>query len=387
MPLLIGRQHPRLKFMDICQIDLSNRKQVRAFLDLPGRIYRDIPQWVPPLAGDERLRLNPKKYPFYRHSAAAFFLAYDEGLPVGRLAVLDNRRYNEFNHTHTAFFYLFECSPNRRAASGLFDLAFTWARQRGLDKLAGPKGFTPMDGLGVLVKGFDRRPALGQPYNPDYYPKFFEEAGFKKTGEIVSGYMSADLAFPQRIHELAKRTRERRGLQIAHFNTRRELRHSLGSLESLLNEMMGGASGGTPITRAEVNELASQLLWFADPHLVKILIKDKTPVGFLLAYPDISLALQKTKGRLFPFGWFTLLREAGRTDWININGAGMIEEYRGLGGTAILYSEMFRSVTENPRYRHVEVVQIGLENDRMQREMQNFGVDFYKTHCLYERDL
>jgi len=99
------------------------------------------------------------------------------------------------------------------------------------------------------------------------------------------------------------------------------------------------------------------------------------------------LALQKTKGRLFPFGWFTLLREAGRTDWININGAGMIEEYRGLGGTAILYSEMFRSVTENPRYRHVEVVQIGLENDRMQREMQNFGVDFYKTHCLYERGL
>ena len=82
-----------------------------------------------------------------------------------------------------------------------------------------------------------------------------------------------------------------------------------------------------------------------------------------------------------------MLREARRTDWININGAGMSEEYRGLGGTAILYSEMFRSVTGNPRYRHVEVVQIGLENDRMQREMQNFGVDFYKMHCLYERDL
>ncbi len=387
MPLYVGGLQRRLKFMDIFQIDLSNRKQVRAFLDLPGRIYRDIPQWVPPLAGDERLRLNPKKYPFYRHSEAAFFMARDDGLPVGRLAVLDNRRYNEFNHTRTAFFYLFECSPNPLAAHGLFDSAFAWARKRGLDKLAGPKGFTPLDGLGLLVNGFDRRPALGQPYNPDYYPKFFEEAGFQKTGEIVSGYMGADLAFPQRIHDLAKQTRERRGLWIARFRTRRELRHSLGSLESLFNGVMEGTSDGTPITRTEVKALASQLLWFADPHLVKLLMKDKMPVGFLLAYPDISAALQKTKGRLFPFGWFTFLRERRRTDWININGAGMIEGYRGLGGTAILYSEMFRSVTENPRYRHVEVVQIGLENNRMQREMQNFGVDFYKTHCLYERGL
>ena len=129
------------------------------------------------------------------------------------------------------------------------------------------------------------------------------------------------------------------------------------------------------------------MLWFADPKLIKIVMKGERPVGFMLAYPDISAALQKTKGRLFPFGWITILRELRTTDWININGAGLIEEYRGLGGTAILYSEMFKSVSENPRYRHVEVVQIGLENEKMQREMENFGVDFYKTHCTYQRSL
>jgi hypothetical protein len=83
----------------------------------------------------------------------------------------------------------------------------------------------------------------------------------------------------------------------------------------------------------------------------------------------------------------TILRELRTTDWININGAGMVEEYRGLGGTAILYSEMFKSVTENPRYRHAEVVQIGLENDRIQRELQNFGIDFYKMHRMYVKEL
>ncbi|MBI4732186.1 MAG: hypothetical protein HY781_08715 [Chloroflexi bacterium] len=92
-------------FMNLLQIDLANRKQVRDFLSLPARIYRDIPQWVPPLAGDERLRLDPKRYPFYKQSAAAFILAYQDGIPVGRLAVLDNRLYNEHNQEKTAFFY------------------------------------------------------------------------------------------------------------------------------------------------------------------------------------------------------------------------------------------------------------------------------------------
>jgi hypothetical protein len=129
------------------------------------------------------------------------------------------------------------------------------------------------------------------------------------------------------------------------------------------------------------------MLWFADPTLIKIVMKDNTPVGFLLAYPDISAAVQKTKGRLFPLGWVTLLRELQTTEWININGAGMLPAYRGLGGTAILYSELFKSVTDRPRFRHAEVVQIGLENERMQRELKNFGIDFYKVHRTYQRNL
>jgi hypothetical protein len=138
--------------MTIVQIDLADRKQVRGFLDLPFRIYRDIPRWVPPLEGDERLRLDPRRYPFYRHSTAAFYLAYRDGSPVGRLAVLDNRLYNEHNHSKTAFFYLFECEPDPETARGLFASACDWARGRGLDRLIGPKGFTALDGLGLLVK-------------------------------------------------------------------------------------------------------------------------------------------------------------------------------------------------------------------------------------------
>jgi hypothetical protein len=142
-----------------------------------------------------------------------------------------------------------------------------------------------------------------------------------------------------------------------------------------------------------VKALADQMLWFADPKLIKIVLKiadqpgePDRPVGFLLAYPDISAALQRSRGRLFPLGWLQLLLELRRTRWINVNGAGMIPEYRGLGGTAVLFSEMAKSV-RGSRYEHADLVQIAANNDRMHRELRDIGVDFYKAHRMYERPL
>jgi hypothetical protein len=313
---------------------------------------------------------------------------------MGRLAVLDNRRYNEFNKTKTAFFYLFECENNLEAATALFSVAFDWARSRGLTHITGPKGFTPLDGFGLLVKGFEHRPAFGLPYNPAYYVDLVEAQGFVKEGESVSGYLGTGIQFPLRIHELAERLAQRRGLRILHCENRADLRALVPHLKELYNNSLGGTEGTVPLTDEEIDLMANQLVWLADPKLVKVVMKVEDPleggdkvVGFLLAYPDISAALQKTRGRLFPFGWLTLLRELQRTDWININGAGLLPEYRGSGGTAILYSEMFKSVAENLRYKHAEVVQIGLENEKMQREMENFGIDFYKMHRTYTRNL
>ncbi len=373
--------------MKIIQLDLSNKRQVWDFLALPFSIYRDIPQWVPSLRMDERLRLDPKRFPFYKHSQAAFFLALDGTRPVGRLAVLDNRHYNEFNHEQTAFFYLFECENHLETAAGLFQTAFDWARARGLTRMIGPKGFTPLDGFGLLAKGFEHRPAFGLPYNPAYYIPLIEAQGFEPYHDAVSGYLGADIRFPPRIHELADRIASRRGLRIARYEKRSDLRALVPQLKELYNNALRGTSGNTPLTDEDVDALANQLLWFADPKLIKIVMKNDQPVGFLLAYPDISAALQKTRGRLFPFGWLTILRELKRTDWLNINGAGLVPEYRGSGGTAILYSEIFKSVRESGQFRHAEVVQIGTENENMQREMQNFGVDFYKMHRTYIREL
>ena len=373
--------------MQIIQIDLANRHQVKDFIDLPFRIYRDTPQWVPPLEMDIKGMLDPRRHPFYRHSQAAFFLAIRNNSPCGRLAVIDNSRYNAYNGSRTGFFYLFECENDPETASQLFEAGAAWARSRGLTELYGPKGFTVLDGFGLLVKGFEHRPAFGLPYNPAYYVDLLEGLGFQMVSEAVSGYLNPQMEFPARIHQLSEKIQQRRGLHIARYKTRSDLKQLIPHLKALYNGALEGTSGTYPLDDAEVDAMAQQLLWFADPRLVKIVMKGEQPVGFLLAYPDISAALQKTRGKLWPLGWLTLLREMKRTDWVNINGAGMLDEYRGLGGTAILFSEMHKAIRETGQFRHADLVQVGTENDRMQRELRDLGIDFYKMHRVYKKTL
>jgi hypothetical protein len=205
---------------------------------------------------------------------------------------------------------------------------------------------------------------------------------------LVSGYVNArTFRLPERVHQIAALVQARRGLRVLHFQTRADLRAMIPKLKALYNTSLSGTSGNVPLTDGEVDAIATQLLWFADPRLIKIIVKDDAPVGFLFAYPDVSAALQRTKGRLWPLGWLDLLLELRRTKWVNVNGAGIVEQYRGLGGTALLFSELEKSLTAGGRFEHADIVQIGVENDRMQRELRDLGIDFYKMHRMYQRGL
>lgn len=373
--------------MVIHQIDLFDSRQVNQFLQIPFRIYRNTPQWVPPFAMDARRMLDRNHNPFYQHSDAAFFISgKDNKCPDGRLAVLNNQRYNEFNHEKTAFFYLFECENDQKMAHSLFDAGFDWAREQGLNRIIGPKGFTALDGLGLLVKGFEFSPALGIPYNPAYYAGLLEGAGFTDANEMVSGYLPEKPVLPEKVRLVAERVQQQRGLSVTRFKTRNDLRRLIPKFKNLYNAALEGTTGNVPLTDEEAGAMANQILWFADPELIKIINKDTEPVGFLFAYPDISAALKRTRGRLFPFGWIPILLELRRTKILNINGAGIIEKYRGLGGTALLFNEMAKTLSDS-RFKQAEVVQIGTDNERMLLELRNFGIDFYKIHRMYQRAL
>ena len=372
--------------MEIITVDTRSKQDCQVYMDLPFKLYKDSPYWVPPLAMDARAVLDRKQYPYYQHSDAQFFLALEQGETIGRIAVLENTRYNDFNHERTAFFYQFECFNNEQAALALFETAFEWARCRGLNNIIGPKGFTPLDGMGLLVQGFEQLPALGIPYNHDYYPALVEAAGFIKRNDVDSGVISGNFTIPETIHKVAERIKQRRDLHVMEFRKRSDLRKLVSRLGELYNGALEGTEGNYPPTQAEIDGMAQQILWFADPKLIKIVMKGDDPVGFLLAYPDISEALQQTKGRLFPFGWWSILRSLRNTRVININGAGLLPEHRGMGGMAILYSEMEKSIRQGD-YDDAELVQVGQENQKMQRELTRLGVTMNKVHRVYQRDL
>ena len=373
--------------MEVREIDCRNKRQVEQFIHLPFSIYKDDANWTPPLHMDIKKVFDRQQHSFYQHSDAVFLMAFDEtGKALGRLAVLDNSRYNALHEEKAAFFYLFECVEDVEVARNLFEYAAEWAKGRGLTKVLGPKGFTPLNGIGMLVEGFEYAPALDQPYNPAYYPQFMRELGFKKSRELLTGRLSSSDRIPEKIHYLSERVQKRFGLRVDCFKTRKQLRKIIPYLKDLYNGTLTESSGNPAITDAEVKVMANQLIWFADPRLIKILMKDDQPIGLLLAYQNISPAIRKAKGKIFPFGWIPILQELRHPYTIDINGSGVIPAYRGLGGTAVLFSEIEKSLLEG-EFEYAEIIQIGTENDKMLRELDSLGIRFNKKHRVFEKEL
>ncbi len=373
--------------MIIHRVDVANRGDVQRFIRFPFQLYRQSPRWVPPFVHDIRNQLDPDRHPFYQHSEAAFFLALSGEDVVGRIAVLDNRRYNAHHGTRTAWFYLFDVIEDRSVSASLLDTASGWAQGRGLDLMWGPKGFWHLDGQGILVEGFEHRPAMGIPYNYPYYGDLLEDAGFEKRIDFVSCLMDRTYTFPERFLDIADRIKRRRGFRSEIFRTKDELRALLPQIVDVYNDSFTEVQGFVPITADEGQAIGERILSVADPELISLLMKDDELAGFVLAYPDVSAAVQRCRGRMWPTGWFHLLREFRRTRWINFNGAGIRQRHRGLGGNALLYAELYRILIEHPQYDFADIVQIQETNTRMMQELKAMGLKMYKRHRLYQRSL
>ncbi|MBN1123221.1 MAG: hypothetical protein JXJ17_19270 [Anaerolineae bacterium] len=374
--------------LEVIEVNRANRRDVRDFIHLPFEIYRDIPQWVPPLMPSERARFRPD-FAFFKHSEAAFYLVRDANRKaVGRVAVLEHRPHNDYRHNRDALIYLYEAVDNHDVAQLLFDAVETWARQRELDRLVGPKGFLTGDSLGLLVDGFEHRPAMGVGYNPAYYVEHWETVGgMEKEVDYVSSYIAqADLFYPERIRRIAEKIRERRGFYVPAFKTKAQVRRYARVIQQAYNQAFASVWAYTPIPDEELEALISRLVIIATPELMKIIFnKDEELIGLSFAYPDLSAAIQRTRGRLYPFGWLALVLERRRTDWLNLNGNAVLPAYQGLGANAILYDELFKTVLGSS-YKHVDIVQMQEDNTRMLADLaEATGAEVYKRHRVYRK--
>lgn len=371
-------------------VDTQNKSQVRRFLNIPFPIYAGNPNWVPPLFVDVEVKLNRQKHPFYEHSQAEFFLAVRDGRDVGRIAVLENTRFNQHHHTRKAQFYLFECEDNQETANLLFERAFDWARRRGLDTIIGPKGFGVLDGYGIQVEGFQHRQMMMMMnYNPPYYPRLLENLGFEKEVDFVSCYVAAEeFELPERVQRIADRVLQKGRLGVQYFKSQSDLKAWAKRIGKLYNNSFVNNWEYYPLTEREIDFVLQDILTVADPRLIKIITHQDDAVGFIFGFPDVSAALQRARGRLLPFGIIDIMLEIRRTEWISFNGAGVLPEFQGTGGNAVLYSEMVKTIRDNRyHFKHADLTQVAETAVQMRRDLVNLGGQMYKNHRVYRRAL
>jgi GNAT superfamily N-acetyltransferase len=374
--------------LTIEQVDPNSRQHIRRFIDLPYRLYKNHPQWVPPLRMDVDLMLNKQKHPFYEHSNADFFVARRDGRVAGRIAALENRPFNRYHKTHQAQFYLFECEDDQEVAQALFEKVSEWARARGLNALVGPKGFGALDGYGLLVEGYEHRQMMTMMnYNYPYYPRLVEQLGFHKEVDFISCYLSAtDFNLPPRVHSIAERVQARGTLKVKRFTDKKELKAWADRIGKAYNNAFVNNWEYYPLTEREVKFILDNIMVIADPRLIKIITHDDQVVGFLLGFHDVSTGLQKAQGRLLPFGLLNVLLDKGRTKWVAMNGAGILPEFQGRGGNALLYSEMEKTVKEFG-FEHADLTQVADTAVQMRSDLVNLGGKLYKTHRVYGKEL
>lgn len=374
--------------LTIEKVNTNDKSQVHRFVEIPYRLYAGHPQWVPPLRSDIAVMLNRDRHPFYEHSDADFFLAVHDKRTVGRIAVMENRPYNDYHNTRKAQFYLFECEDDQEAANALFEQAFAWARARDLDQIIGPKGFGILDGYGVLVDGYEHRQMMTMMnYNYAYYPHLLEAAGFEKEVDFVSCYLNREtFKMPDRIHRIAERVKKRGSLEVKQFKNRRELRSWEGRIREAYNRAFVNNWEFAPITAKEAHFVMKNAIGLSDPRLIKVIVHGEEMVGFLFGFPDISAALQRAKGHLTPWALVDLMREMQRTDWLALNGAGLVPEFHGIGGNALLYAEMENTI-QAYHFKHIDLTQVAETAVQMRHDLVNIGGTMYKNHRVYRRAL
>jgi len=243
------------------------------------------------------------------------------------------------------------------------------------------------DGIGMLVEGFDRPPAIGIAYNPPFYGEYMMRLGFGHENDFMSGWVSADHPVDERIFRLAERVRKRYGFEFKQLHSKKELKEIAPKVIEAYNASFVENWEFVPITPEEGKVLTARLVDIIEPELPSLVMKDDEVVGFILVYPDISNAIRRTGGRLWPFGWFHLLREFKRTDWINLNGAGVLPEYQGRGVTAMLFAQLVKTLRQTSQYQYAEIVQIAVSAENMQREAEHLGIQFDKRHRIFQRNV
>jgi hypothetical protein len=369
---------------------VSSRRELRTFIKLPWRLYRDEPNWVPPLLMDVKKRLDRKKNPFFKHAEAQYFLAWRDGQAVGRISAHIDRNFNEFQSNEWGLFGWFECEDDPETACALFAAAEVWLRERGRDRMVGPMDFTTNDECGLLIEGHEHPPIILCPWHPPYYQRLFEQdLNLEKAMDL---YMwSLNVEGREKVHpaiwEVAGKVESEHGIVCRNFR-KQDLQAEVGRFVEIYNSAWERNWGFVPLTEEEVRHYAKDLEPILDENWAMVAERKDTGevVGAALTLPDYNQVLAKLNGRLLPFGWLTALRERKKIDAVRVIVLGVKSDYRHTGVAARFYQMHFDAAERTPQ-KGGEMGWTLEINEPMNRAMEGMGGEIKRRYRVYERML
>jgi len=327
--------------MDIKVKEVATQKDLKSFIHFPFELYRGNLHWVPTLLFDELNTLRRDKNPAFEHCEAKYWLAFRDGRMVGRVAaILHKRHIEKWGQRYMRFGWI-DFIDDPSVSEALLKTVEGWAKETGMSAVHGPLGFTDLDREGMLVEGFDELATLATIYNHPYYPKHMEKLGYVKDTD----WMEYEFLVPpepnQTIARIADIALRRNKLKILELRNKKELLKYAKELFQLLDDEYKHLYGTVPLTEKQIEAYINQYFGFVTPDFVPMVMdQNDRMVAFGIVMPSLSLALQKSKGNLFPFGFIHLLQALKKNDRADLYLVAVRSEYQGKGVNAILMNKM-----------------------------------------------
>ena len=329
---------------DIKVKQVLNSSDLELFIKFPMELYKGNPYYVPPLINEEKSIWVKEENPALQYSEAAQFLAYKGENIVGRIAVMVNYKEEKELGIRKVRFGWLDFIDDIEVSKALINTAIEYAKSKGISKIEGPMGFTNLDKAGMLTKGFDKLATMIGIYNFDYYPKHMEQLGLVKEKEWVEFEINFPDTLPDKVEKFSNLIAEKHELELVKFKSKKDILPLVEPMFKLLDDTYKHLSTYTPITQEQIKHYKEKYFKFIDKDYI-VCIKDKygSLISFAITMPSYSKALQKAKGKLFPFGWWHLLNAGKKNDRANFYLIGIHPQYQKRGITAIIFKEIYET--------------------------------------------
>ena len=368
---------------------VTNRKELKQFVQFYYDLYRGNNYAVPYLFFDEMTTLRKDKNPSFECCEAEYFMAFRDGKMVGRVAAIINHRANERWNCHQVRFGWFDFIDDTAVSTALLQAVEQWGRSKGMNEIAGPLGFIDTDREGMLVDGFDQLSTMYVNYNHPYYPRHMEQLqGFQKANDWVEMKVKVPDEVPAKFAKITEMVSKRYGLRVHKFTRNELIKEGWGRKTfDLLNATYKDLYGFSQLSDRQIDKLVNDYIQIADLNLVTAVMDGDKMVGFGITFPSFSEAMQKTRdGRFLPFGWWHLLKvlKWHKTPLVDLLLIGVLPEYRGKGANALIFDDLIRWFQ---RY-HFEYAITGPQmesNEGVLSQWQYLEATPYRRHRCYRK--